>query len=62
MQYNCLFWYTMVLMLRFFKAFQGQPRLAQMSSILNSCRIWNCRNLLRTTAHLWPPEISCGSV
>merc|ERR1719265_683002 len=31
-----LFWYTMVLMLRFFKAFQGQPRLAEMNRTLLS--------------------------
>lgn len=32
----CLFWYTMVLMLRFFKAFQAQPRLAQMNHTLKA--------------------------
>ncbi|CAD7941254.1 unnamed protein product [Amoebophrya sp. A120] len=33
-QYNLLFWYTLILMMRFFKAFQGQPRLAVLSSAL----------------------------
>lgn len=29
-----MFWYTMVLMLRFFKSFEGQPRLAEMNRTL----------------------------
>ncbi|CAD7929167.1 unnamed protein product [Amoebophrya sp. A25] len=33
-QYNLLFWYTLILMLRFFKQFQGQPRLALLSLTL----------------------------
>jgi hypothetical protein len=32
-----LFWYTLVLMMRFFKAFLGQPRLALMTSTLFHC-------------------------
>lgn len=31
-----LFWYTLILMLRFFKAFQGQPRLSQIGNTLLS--------------------------
>eukprot|EP00391_Amoebophrya_sp_Ameob2_P011076 CAMPEP_0178995020 /NCGR_PEP_ID=MMETSP0795-20121207/7610_1 /TAXON_ID=88552 /ORGANISM="Amoebophrya sp., Strain Ameob2" /LENGTH=1362 /DNA_ID=CAMNT_0020687311 /DNA_START=175 /DNA_END=4263 /DNA_ORIENTATION=- len=33
-QFMFLYWYTLVLMLRFFKNFQGQPRLSQISSTL----------------------------
>ncbi|CAD7929755.1 unnamed protein product [Amoebophrya sp. A25] len=33
-QFMLLYWYTLVLMLRFFKNFQGQPRLSQISSTL----------------------------
>merc|ERR1719428_2199384 len=29
-----MFWFAMVLMLRFFKSFQGQPRLAEMNNTL----------------------------
>eukprot|EP00391_Amoebophrya_sp_Ameob2_P011104 CAMPEP_0178999092 /NCGR_PEP_ID=MMETSP0795-20121207/9863_1 /TAXON_ID=88552 /ORGANISM="Amoebophrya sp., Strain Ameob2" /LENGTH=1155 /DNA_ID=CAMNT_0020691817 /DNA_START=345 /DNA_END=3812 /DNA_ORIENTATION=+ len=36
-QYNLLFWYTLILMMRFFKAFQGQPRLSMLSSTLLAC-------------------------
>ncbi len=33
-QSNLLFWYAVILMMRFFKSFQGQPRLAQISLTL----------------------------
>lgn len=34
LQSNLLFWYAVILMMRFFKSFQGQPRLAQISKTM----------------------------